>query len=111
MKNKTTTAHGLERAKERMDCNEKKAIRAIEGAINHGKRANDFKSAERDFLKKHETDNCIAVAYNKFCYIINELGACVTMYALPAWFDKKRYYSGKERIRNLKAYSRMNNFI
>ena len=111
MKNKTTTAHGLERAKERMDCSEKKAIRTIEQAISRGKHAEDFSSKERDFLKRLETNNCIAVAYNKFCYIINELGACVTMYALPTWFGKKRHFVGKERIKNLKAYSRMNNII
>lgn len=105
----TATVHSIERAKERAGLSEKRASKMIKLAIERGKRAEDFTSWERDFLIREPSDNCIAVAYNNYCYIVNEEGFCVTLYPLPEWFGKKKHFNGKERIRNMKVYSRNNN--
>ena len=111
MEHKITTRHSLERAKERMGCNAKKAVRMIRLALERGKCAEDFTSMEREFLERHSADDYNAIAYNDFCYIFDKLGACLTMYQLPSWFCKKKNFNGKERIRNPKAYSRNYNLI
>ena len=102
------TVHSVERAKERAGLNERKAYKMIDHALERGKRAEYFTSWERDYLKGECKGNTTAIAYNNFCYIINEEGFCVTLYPLPAWFGKKKHFNGKERIRNMKVYSRNN---
>lgn len=102
-----TTYHGVQRAKER--CNlksDKAAEKQISLALSRGKRAQDFTSWERNYLENEAHDNCIAIAYNNFCYIVNSNGICVTLHPLPSWFGKKKQFNGKERIRNAKQYSR-----
>lgn len=101
------TVHSLDRAKERTGLNEKNAVKQIDLALRRGKSAESFTSWERSFLTREANDNCTALAYDGFCYIVNENGFCVTMYPLPAWFGKKKHFSGKERIRNMKTYSRL----
>ena len=98
------TYHSIQRANERTRYNGKSAIRFIENGITRGKTAEDFTNEERKFLLNTAYDNCIAKAYNGFCLIINESNKCVTLYPLPKWFGKKRYYKGKRRIRNAKRY-------
>ncbi|MGN0487350.1 MAG: hypothetical protein ACI4GB_08985 [Acutalibacteraceae bacterium] len=100
------TVHSVERAKERAGLNERKAYKMIDHALERCKRAEDFTSWERDYLKGECKGNTTAIAYNNFCYIVNEEEFCVTLYPLPAWFGKKKHFNGKERIRNMKAYSR-----
>ncbi len=102
------TVHSVERAKERAGLNERKAYKMIDHALERGKRAEDFSSWERDYLKGECKGNTTAIAYNNFCYIVNEEGFCVTLYPLPTWFGKKKHFNGKERIRNMKVYSRNN---
>lgn len=106
-----TTMHSIKRTKERRNIkNKHSATRKIENALNRGKCAEDFSSWERDYLINESKDNCTAIAYDNYCYIVNENGRCVTMYKLPAWFGKKKHFNGKERIRNFKKYSK-NMFI
>ena len=102
----TATIHSIDRAKERAGINERKAHKMIGLALTRGKTAEDFTSWERDYLRGECKENTIAIAYNNFCYIVNETGFCVTLYPLPAWFGKKKHFNGKERIRNMKIYSR-----
>ena len=101
-----STIHSLDRAKERAGLNEKRAYKMIDQALRRGKSAEDFTSWEKSYLEGESKSNTTAIAYNNFCYIINENGFCVTLYPLPAWFGKKKHFNGKKRIRNMKAYSR-----
>jgi hypothetical protein len=103
------TIHGASRAKERCNVkNVRSAEKNVTLAIQRGKRAADCTSWERAYLESEAYDDCIAVAYNNFCYIFNPSGVCVTIYQLPAWFGKKKHFNGKERIRNYKKYCRSN---
>lgn len=101
-----TTYHSIDRAKERAGLNERKATKMIELALERGKSANYFSSMEKSYLESEGYDGCTAIAYNNFCYIVNENGICVTLYPLPAWFGKKKRFDGKEKIRNPKKYSK-----
>lgn len=103
---KDATQHSIQRMKERRGINRKATEKRIEQAISRGKKADDFSSWERNFLQKEEYDNCTAIAYDGYCYIISERGACVTLYQLPKWFGKKKHFDGKVRIRNFKKYNR-----
>ena len=105
-----TTCHSIDRAKERARLNERKATKMIEYALKRGKSANDFNSMERSYLEKEGQGGCTAIAYNNFCYIVNENGFCVTLYPLPVWFGKKKRFDGKEKIRNPKKYSKNYDF-
>ena len=101
------TFHSIERAKKRMGINEKKANRVITNAIEKGKRVEDLASWEKNYMQNEaKGDDVTAIAFNGYCYIVNDDGFCVTMYKLPKWFDKKKHYNGKERIRNFKSYSK-----
>ena len=98
--------HSIDRAKERTGVNERKAHKMIKRALERGKKAEDYSSWERDYLQGECRENSTAIAYNNFCFIVNEKGICVTLYPLPAWFGKKKHFNGKTRIRNLKVYTR-----
>ena len=99
--------HSVERTKERAGLNDKAAERQIARAMKNGKCAEAFTSWERNYLENEAHDDCFAVAYAGYCYIVNADGFCVTMYALPSWFGKKKRFDGKERIRNPKTYSKL----
>lgn len=98
------TKHSVERAKERTPYNGKTAVRFVENGIARGKTAKDFRQKEREYLENCAYNNCVAKAYNGFCLIISDTGNCVTIYRLPEWFGKKRYFDGKQRVRNAKKY-------
>lgn len=103
------TIHGVSRAKERRKVkNVRSAEKNVTMAIQRGKRAEDCTSWERAYLSNEAYDNCVAIAYNNFCYIVNTAGVCVTLYPLPIWFGKKKHFNGKERIRDYKQYCRNN---
>ena len=103
------TIHGVCRAKDRCNVkNIRSAEKNVALAIQRGKRAEDLTSWEREYLSKEAHDDCTAIAYNNFCYIVNPAGVCVTLYPLPSWFGKKKHFDGKERIRNYKKYCRNN---
>ena len=104
------TYHSIERAKERYSACERTAAKNIHLALERGKYADSFRSREREYLRNVGKDGAVALAYNNYCYIVNANGFCITMYPLPAWFGRKRYFSGKEEIRNVRAYSRNNRY-
>ena len=104
-----TTIHGIERVKERCNFkNHNSALRNIGLALKRGKRIENYSSWERTYLINKAYDDCSAIAYNGFCYIVNETGRCVTVCKLPAWFDKKKHFDGKTRIRDYKKYNKYN---
>lgn len=106
-----TTLHSIDRLKERCNIkNYKAAERDISLAIQRGKHAEQYAPWERTYLSAEAYDNCTAIAYNNFCYIINEFGMCVTVYNLPAWFGQKKHFAGKERICDYKKYCKANRF-
>ena len=100
------TAHSLSRAKERMGVKGKQAEKRIRLAMERRKGAECFSAKEKRFLEGESSEGLTAVAYNSFCYILSDSGVCVTMYSLPGWFGKKMHYDGKQKIRNMKKYSR-----
>lgn len=103
------TVHGASRAKERCNVkNIRSAEKQVSLALQRGKGYEYFTSWERSYLQNEARDDCTAVAYNNFCYIVNADGVCVTLYPLPIWFGKKKHFDGKERIRNYKQYCRNN---
>lgn len=99
------TNHSIQRANERTQFSGKSAVRFIENGIARGKTADDFTSKESIYLANCAKGGCTAKAYNGFCLIIGENGDCVTIYQLPDWFGRKRYYDGKKRVRNVKRYT------
>ena len=100
------TLHSLERAKSRMGINTKPAIKQIKHALERGKTFKDFSSWERKYLEKEAYGDCIAIAYNGYCYIFSNDNTCVTLYPLPSWFGKKKHFDGKNKIKNFKHYSK-----
>ena len=103
------TVHGVSRAKDRRNVkNIRSAEKNVILAIQCGKRAEELSSWERSYLSREAYNDCTAIAYNNFCYIVNSAGSCVTLYPLPAWFGKRKHFDGKERIRNYKQYCRNN---
>lgn len=98
-----TTHHSIDRTMERCNLKSQQAAeKRITLAIQRGKYPDQCTSWERSYLSKEAHDNCTAIAYNGFCFIINESGQCVTMHPLPKWFGKKKHFDGKERIRDFK---------
>jgi len=104
-----TTIHSLIRAKERIGLSNVKAESYIEKAMERGKRYSDYHTAaERNWLEKQNHPGSHALAFEKYCFIISDDQACITMYNLPTWFGnhKHKHYAGKERIRHLSKYRR-----
>lgn len=98
--------HSVNRAMERCRVkNVRAAEKRIATALQRGKQASEYSSWERSYLMDRASD-CTAIAYNNFCYLVNEDGMCITLYPLPAWFGKKKRFQGKERIRDMKKYQR-----
>ncbi len=102
------TEHSIRRTSERTGFRGESAVRFIENGMSRGKTAADFTQDENEYLSRIPYDNCTAMAYNGYCLIISDKGDCVTVYRLPEWFGKKRFYDGKTRIRNVKRYSMHN---
>ena len=100
------TFHSLVRAKERIGVKGKHAEKRIRLAVDRGKSAEYFSAKEKRYLEHESSNGLTALAYNAFCYLVNDDGLCVTMYPLPNWFGKKMYYTEKEKIRDVKKYFR-----
>lgn len=108
----SATAHSINREKGRRNVKSlHTAKKDIARARERGTCAEGFSSWERSYLNNESRGDCIAVAYNNFCYIFNADGYCVTLYHLPAWFGKKKRFDGKLRIRNYKKYCQINVFF
>lgn len=104
----TVTTHSIERVKERIGLNQKRAERLIMLAMQRGKTADDYTSMERNYLKNKEKGECIAIVFAGYCFLVSYDGACKTIVALPDWFGKKKHFDGKERIRDYKKYCKSN---
>lgn len=102
------THHSIERTKQRAKLNNESAMRMIERARARGKGMEDFKSRERDYLLGKSEEEKRALVYDHYCFIFGLEGKCITMYEVPSWFGKKKNYSGKKAIRNVKKYIRCN---
>ena len=99
------TAHGLLRAEERTGYHTEAATRFVERALQRGKHPQEMPARERKYLiQKEKKEDCNALFYNGFCFIVSMEGVCVTMYQAPKWFGKRDHYIGKKRIRNVKEY-------
>ena len=99
------TQHSKERSKERKNLNEKKAERDIYLAWIRGKEYTQFVSnKERKYLNKEDQEDVIKKAYDGYCYVFKTDGLCLTMYELPRWFNNKKRYDGKKKIRDAKKY-------
>lgn len=101
------TTHVIERAKERLHLNPERTIRFVEKAYARGKRSSDYsRKRERDWMKDKESQGAEVVIYNKTCLVFQDW-RCITLYDVPEWFDKPRYYdSSKQRIINVTKYLR-----
>ena len=102
------TYHGMERTKERLGLKFRDACRRHELAAERGKGSECFKGMEREYLKTRSSDDHRAVAFDGNCYILGVDNAVITIFPLPSWWMKKKNYNGKERIRNIKKYCKMN---
>ena len=82
------------------------AERKFEKACLSGKTKADFepRSREYDFLlsKEHNPQTRV-IAYDGVCFIADG-DACITMFGLPDWFEKKKCFRGKIEVRNPKTY-------
>lgn len=91
--------HSVHRAKERGGLNKKKALKMMELAKKRGVTSKECTwSIDKNYLEFRTNDECVAVAYNGYCFILerNTMN-CVTMYSLPKYFGKKKtfYKSGR----------------
>lgn len=103
------TYHSIHRTMERCNLKNQRATeKRISLAIQRGKYPDKCTSWERSYLSKEAYGNCTAIAYNGFCFIINESGQCVTVHELPKWFGQRKHFDGKKRIRNFKKYCKNN---
>lgn len=102
-----TTIHALVRAKDRCKIkNIRSAQRNMTLALQRGKREADCTAQERSYLRDQSRDNCTAIAYNGFCYIVNKRNVCVTILPLPEWFGRNEYRSKRPRIREYEQEER-----
>lgn len=102
--------HAEERANERIGINNRKELKTkAKKALERGKRAEDFKSMERHFLKERENKNIDAVVHDNICFIFDD-NCLVTMYEFPQWSNKKAYFKGKEQIRDMKKYLKYDDY-
>ena len=100
-----TTYHAIQRTQKRAGFNLESSERFIANAVKRGRSAEMFNAKEREYLQRQEAKKGYqTIVYNSFCFIVSDDGFCVTMFALPAWFEKKRHYVGKQRIRDAKKY-------
>lgn len=102
------TRHSIERTKERAYLNEKASIKMIERAKNRGKDSSFYHSKEKKYVENHTSSEKRALIYNNYCFIFNIEGTCITMFPVPSWFGKKKMYSEKFEVRNMKKYIRYN---
>lgn len=97
--------HSLDRAVERCKINRTSAERTIQLAYQKGKKSSYFNSYEKNYLLDKEARyGNIAIVYNGFCYIFSDTAICITVMKLPIWFNKRRHFYHKERIRNVKKF-------
>jgi len=99
------TRHGLKRAQERTGFTSSAAARLIERAIYHGIGSDSADKWNKEYLEKRCVDGKRAVLYNGFCVIIGEDDRCITLWKMDS---AKPHFRGKEKIKNVKNFMRMN---
>ena len=105
----TVSKHYIYRAKQRTGVKNNQTNERIAAlALRRGKRASDFNDREQEYLSSREDRDCLALVYNRFCYIFSQEHCCITTYALPEWFGKRPHYAGKVMIRDFKKYCKYN---
>ena len=106
------TNHAIQRTQERVGLKTKPSETFIKNALERGKRAEYFTVNERNYLHAKEVKGeCCVIVYQSFLFIVDDTDRCVTVYAVPKWFGKKKYYDGNTKIRNIKKYLRFNNMF
>ena len=100
--------HSLDRAKERAGLNEKRARKMMELARKRGVRSEQCRwTVDRTFLESKCNDEVEAVAYNGYCFILQRQTLhCITVFALPKDFGKKKTYYGNNECRDYQIYER-----
>ena len=100
--------HSLDRVKERAVLNEKRARKMIELARKRGVRSEQCRwTVDRTFLESKCNDEIEAVAYNGYCFILQRQTLhCITVFALPKDFGKKKTYYGNNECRDYQIYAR-----
>jgi len=107
-----TTYHALKRTHERTGLNIKSSAKFIANAIERGKSINTYREKEKNYMLRRELKKgCRTLIYNKYCFILNNENCCITMYSVPEWFEKKKNYDGKRKIKNIKKYIRYYNLF
>ena len=98
--------HSIERAKERAGFNEKRARKMMSLARNRGIRSQDCRwSVDRKFLESKCNEEVEAVAFNGYCYILErQTMHCITVFALPKDFGKKKTYYDSRNRRKMQCY-------
>ncbi len=104
------TCHSQERASQRMKLGSASTRKVIKHGILHGKSAEQYTGRRKSFLEHMSRNGCRALVYRNYCFIVAEENICITVYKLPAWFNGKSHYSGKEKIRKYKTYMRLNQY-
>ncbi len=101
---KYSTRHGIERTRERRHLKkDRRVMKDLRLAIQRGRSAEDFSGLEKSYLANAAKGNSYALAYNGFCYIIGgDDNRCVTMFALPGWFGKRKKIIHTKETRNYK---------
>jgi hypothetical protein len=100
--------HAIQRAQERTGLKIKSSESFIANALERGKTVGVFAANERNYLQAKEAKGeCRVIVYQSFFFIVDDADLCVTMYAAPKWFGKKKYYDGKTKIKNIKKYMRL----
>jgi hypothetical protein len=103
-----TSNHAVTRATERTGfSNEKTSTRFIKNALERGYGADQFTGKERDYLLGVTSNGRRAIVYNSFCHIVSPDNCCITVFSVPKWFGKT-VFSGKEKVRHPKKYTRYN---
>lgn len=111
---KYSTNHSSLRAKQRLGLSATKADRQFALALRYGKSAADFNHSYQSlYLQKREVSarniTTRAYVYDDFCYIFAaDCDTCITTFPLPKWFNRGIACDGKERIRNVRKYQRLN---
>ncbi len=105
-----TTMHSIERAKERIGANKKTAEHIMRNALERGKDKTMFTCEQKRqwLIAKESAAGCKALVYNNTCFIVSPDNIVITLYQLPGWFSKNPRYAGKDKIRNLAKYTKLN---
>ena len=104
--------HALERTMERTTLNENQAKRFIGNAFERGCKKDELPMAwQKKYITQTERDLYNGLTdvrvYNNYIFIFSATKVLITMYPLPEFFSKKKYFNGKSPIRNIRKFNRI----